>query len=245
MSRTVRLAFLALAALPLTLAAQRPSSRTTRDVPAGPPSTFGGFDLMYAAPQGQFKNYVNGAFGIGGHLLHQLDDDGIIAVRADLGFLIYGNRTARQPLGGGALGLINVDVTTSNNIVNGGLGLQLMAPGTTVRPYVNAGVGFSYFFTESSVEGSGTQYQPFASSQNFSDGGFSPSYGGGLYIPLSVAGSRVSLDIGAVMQRNEDVQYLTKNSITFTTTNAPPTITSVRSAADFVTFRLGVTFGIR
>ena len=75
------------------------------------------------------------------------------------------------------------DVTTSNNIFFGTIGAQLMAPNGRLRPYVNAAVGFSYFSTQSSVEGTGST-QPFANSENFSDGGFTTTWGGGLYIPI-------------------------------------------------------------
>ncbi len=245
--------FAALLALPALAVAQsrRPddSGSRTEKVNAGVSSaeavTFAGGDLMFAAPQGEFKNYVRGAVGISGHFLQALDSDGIIAFRAELGLMTYGARTVRQPLGGGALGLISVDVTTSNNIANGGIGLQLMTPRGTVRPYVNGSVGFSYFWTQSSVEGSSGGSSPFASSQNFSDGGFSTAYGGGLYIPLGGKKSPLTLDIGGQMHKNADIQYLTSKSITYTSSSAPPTITPVRSSADFITWRLGVTFAVR
>jgi hypothetical protein len=211
------------------------------------PTTFVGADLVYAQPNGDFANYVNQAWGATGHLVHALDARGILAFRAELGYLNYGSRTARQPLGGGALGLINVDVTTSNNIVIGGLGAQLMAPTGVFRPYLAGTFGFSYFFTESSVagsEGGGSAAGNFASSQNFSDGGFSTTIGGGLYVPISASFGPVSLDLGAQFHRNSDIQYLTKNSITFTTSNAPPMIRPVRSAADYVSFRLGFSVAV-
>jgi hypothetical protein len=212
------------------------------------PTTFVGADLVYAQPHGEFASYVTQAWGLTGHLVHALDDRGILAFRAELGYLMYGQRTARQPLGGGALGLINVDVTTSNNIVIGGLGVQLMTPTGVVRPYATGTFGFSYFFTESSVEGingGGGAAGNFANSQNFGDGGFSTTFGGGLYVPLSVKSGPISLDIGAQFHQNSDIKYLTKNSITFTTTNAPPVIRPVRSAADYVSFRLGFSVAVR
>ncbi|MDA1080604.1 MAG: hypothetical protein O2973_02845 [Gemmatimonadetes bacterium] len=208
------------------------------------PTTFVGGGLAYASPRGEFKDYVRGAFGLTGHLVHAFDPEGILAVRAELGYLNYGNTTNRQALGGGALGLITVDVTTSNNIVVGGLGLQLMAPAGTVRPYLTGSVGFSYFFTQSSVEGT-SNIEPFAETENFSDGGFTTLWGGGLYIPVRRGLKPISIDLGAQMHSNSDIQYLTKSSIVITNSSAPPVITPVRSAADFITFRLGITVGIR
>jgi hypothetical protein len=208
-------------------------------------TTVGGW-VTWAQPQRDFRNYVSGAVGLGGELVQALSRSGAVALRIEGGYLIYGSTTRRQPLGGGALGLVSVDVTTSNNIVFGGLGLQLTSPDGPVRPYVNGTVGFSYFFTESSVEGT-SNFEPFASTNNFDDGGFTTMLGGGVYIPLARTkeGRSVSLDIGVVAHANNDVQYLTKNSITVENTASTPVVTPVRSAADFLTFRIGVTVGVR
>ena len=236
---------LAAATLPRDAAAQV-IERRGLDPASGPATTWVGGALTYGQPQRDFANYVNAAFGLSGHLVHALDRDGIVAFRADAGFLVYGQTRNRQPLGGGALGLIMADVTTSNNIFFGTVGAQLMAPNGRLRPYANAAIGFSYFSTQSSVEGTGSS-QPFANSENFSDGGFTTTWGGGLYIPLGHTddGTPFALDLGVQSHANRDIQYLTKNSIRITDSSRPPVITPVRSPADFLAFRLGVTFGIR
>lgn len=212
--------------------------------PIGAPSTFVGGSLTYADPRGVFNDYVNGAFGLTGSLVHAFDQDGIVAFRGELGFLVYGNSRRRQALGTGALGLINVDVTTSNDIVFGGLGLQLMAPTAGVRPYLAGSIGFSYFVTTSSVEGS-QNVQPFAESDNYSDGGFTTLWGGGLYVPLRGGMRPIVLDLGAQFHKNADIQYLNKDSIYIPSASSAPVITPIRSAADFITFRLGLMFGVR
>jgi hypothetical protein len=231
--------------LAATTAAATLTSPAAAQSARGLPATAVGGDLVIAVPQGEFKNYVSGAFGGAGHFLQSLDDQGIVAFRAELGLLVYGQRTARQPLGGGGLGLINVDVTTSNNIMFGGVGLQFTAPTDVIKPYVTGSVGFSYFFTQSSVAGSNSQDAPFASSQNFSDNGFTTMYGGGLLIPFKNGKHPIALDIGAQFHNNPDIQYLTRNSIIFNGTNNPPTIVVVRSQANFVSYRIGVTVGLR
>lgn len=162
----------AAAALPLDAGAQVITRRRQKPAP-GAATTWVGGARTYGQPQRDFANYVNAAFGLSGHLVHALDRDGILAFRADAGFLVCGHTTNRQPLGGGALGLIMADVTTSNNIFFGTAGLQLMAPIGRLHPYVNGAIGFSYFSTESSVEGTGSS-QPFANSENFSDAGSRP-----------------------------------------------------------------------
>ncbi len=240
-------AFVAALFLPAGLSAQRDPRGAASRAPesASDATNFVGADLVYAQPQGDFAHYVNAAFGIAGHYIHAFDPQGVISLRAELGYLIYGSRTARQPLGGGALGLINVDVTTSNNILFGGIGAQVMAPTGTLRPYVTGTLGFTDFFTSSSVAGAQSGAQPFAESQNYSDGGFATSWGGGIYIPWQAGNSPVSIDIGVQAHKSGDIKYLTEHSITFSGTNSAPVITPVRSATDFLTYRLGVSLAIR
>lgn len=209
------------------------------------PSTFVGAAMEFAAPQGDFSRYVHGAYGLGGHLIQSLDDRGILALRVEMNVLAYGRRTARQSLGGGALSLIAVDVTTTNNIANGSVGLQLMAPTGVVRPYLTGGLGFSYFWTQSEVEGSDNNNSPYASTENYHDSGFATNWGGGLYIPLGINNQRpISLDLGVQMHKNADIQYLTEKSITFNGAGAA-TITTVRSSANYISFRLGVSVAVR
>src|SRR5690606_9604648 len=87
----------------------------------GPSRTSIGFALLGLKPQGEFADNVNFAGGLGGNIVFALDPQGIIALRADLGYMLYGSERYRVPLGGGPLGLINVDVNTTNNIVAGGV----------------------------------------------------------------------------------------------------------------------------
>jgi hypothetical protein len=247
-SPRTRLAFLAVGAFAVALTSAAQAQVVTRRAAASddsPPRIYAGGSLVFAAPQGEFKDYVQGAGGANGHLGIALDPQGIVQLRMELGYLVYGSKTYRQSLGGGALGLIAVDVTTSNNIAHGGLGLQLTTPSGPIRPYATGSIGFSYFFTESRVEGSSNSQEPFATTKNFDDGAFAAQYGGGIYIPLRRGAKPISLDIGAQYHKNGDMEYLTKGSITVTSSTQPPTITPVRSSANFVTFRLGVTFGVR
>ena len=56
---------------------------------------------------------------------------------------------------------------------------------------------------------------------------------------------QVRHDLGVQQHKTGDVQYLTANSITFTGSNTPPVIQPVRSAADYLTYRLGVSVALR
>lgn len=204
----------------------------------GPSSISIPVGLQLGLPQGEFAQNVNFAGGFGGGLLWKVG--GPLALRADLGFMIYGAERRRVPLGGGALGLISVDVTTTNSIVGGSVGAQLGVPGPTVMPYLGGSIGFSAFTTSSSVKGSNSAAQPFASSTNSNDGTLAKAAFAGLYIPFG-QGTTV-FDLGVRHTWNgENVRYLTPGDITedgFGNIILNPR----QTRADFLTIVIGVTF---
>lgn len=194
--------------------------------------------LNIGVPQGAFAENVSIAGGFGGSVIWKVG--GPFALRTDLGVMIYGSERRRVPLGGGALGLISVDVTTTNSIFGGSIGGQLGVPGPTVMPYVGGMIGFSAFTTTSSVEGSNSSNQPFASSTNSSDFTFAKSAIAGLYIPVGQTGN-VHLDLGVRHTWNgERVRYLTRGDIT-EDINGDIILSPRESRADILTIVLGVT----
>jgi hypothetical protein len=225
------------AALATPLAAQGRNGSTEF-----PRSAIAGVSLHYGSPQGDFANNVNASFGANGFFGWRLGA-APIAIRADAGYSIYGAETRRVPLGSGPLGLVNVNVNTTNNILSGGLGLQAGLPGATVRPYVGGSVGFSFFFTESSVSGSHQMSsEAFASSTNDSDGTFARTLFGGFYIPVGTSGAQ--LDIGARYHWNGEARYLTNGDISFDGGNNP-VLSPRRTRADLLTIQVGFAFGRR
>lgn len=188
-------------------------------------------------PQGEFAKNVSFAGGIGGGALWSIG--GVVGFRADLNFNIYGSQTRRVPLGGGALGLIDVDVTTTNAIVGGSVGAQLGVPGPTVRPYIGGSIGFANFNTTSRVAGSNSSDEEFASSTNSSDNAFSKTAFIGLYIP--VGSGRTMFELGVQHTWNgEEVEYLSRDSIT-EDGGGNIVITPNRSRADILTVTIGAT----
>jgi hypothetical protein len=230
-------AFTLAAALAAPLAAQGGNGVTEL-----PRSVIAGIALHFGSPQGDFASNVNGAFGANGFLGARLGTSPF-AIRADLDYSIYGSETRRAPLGSGPLGLINVDVNTTNNILGGGLGLQAGVPGASVRPYVGGSLGFSYFFTESSVSGSHQMSsEAFASSTNYGDGTFAKTLYGGFYIPIGSSGGQ--LDLGARYHWNGEARYLTNGGISFDSGNNP-VLSPRRTRADLLTIQVGFAFGRR
>ena len=147
------------------------------------------FGVHLGVPQGEFAQNVDAAIGIGGGVLWKVG--GPFALRADLGVMIYGSETRRVPLGGGALGLITVDVTTTNTIFGGSIGGQLGVPSRTVMPYVGGAIGFSAFTTTSSVEGSNSNnIIDLSNATNFAaTGGYDMNGAGGNDILIGSGGA--------------------------------------------------------
>ena len=228
-----------IAALPAPCLAQYADRRA----PQGPPRFFGGAELIYAAPQGDFHDYVKRGWGGAGHFIYALDPAGIFTLRAEGGILNYGNERERGCISTTIGCRILVDVTTSNNIFFLGVGPQLMAPTGRFRPYVNGTAGLSYFSTQSSVEGTYTN-ETFASTTNFKDAVFATTAGGGFYIPMNYGGTRFSIDVGAKYHWNGKTRYLREGSIT-DLPDGTIEFTPIESRTDMLVYHLGVSFGAR
>jgi hypothetical protein len=127
-----------------------------------------GASFTYGRPVGDFLRFVHEGYGFDAFLRWNLEPQGLLSLKLDGGFLVYGSETLRVPLSSTVGARILVDLTTSNNIAWMGFGPQLTLPIGPFRPYGSAAIGFSYFFTESSVEGSDDTFD-FANTTNFED----------------------------------------------------------------------------
>lgn len=232
---------LVLVLLPAIASAQRPRYREPSY--DRPPRAAVGASFTYGRPVSDFLNYVDQGLGFDAFFRFNTDPLGILSFRLDGGLLIYGRETFRVPLSSTIGGRILVDLTTSNNIVWMGFGPQLTSPSGFIRPYANAGVGFSYFFTESSVEGSHDN-DPFASTTNYSDATFRYAFGGGFLIPFQTRTSEWAIDLGAVYHGNGQVRYLREGGIE-DFPDGSIVLHPIQSDANLLTYRLGFSIGIR
>ncbi|MFN2567224.1 MAG: hypothetical protein ABR499_19690 [Gemmatimonadaceae bacterium] len=237
------------AAAPNTLAALLALVTLAGAAPAGAQYDFGtrparatlGGGVLVAQPVGEFKSYVNNGFGGGGHLMLRIDPRGFLAVRADVGYLVYGHETKRVSLPNA--GRVQFDVTTSNNILMYSVGPQLMVPSGPIRPYVNAVAGGAYFFTESSIGGSDNAGD-YASTRNFGDNVPSYGYGGGLFVPLAVRNALIGIDIGARFIRNGHTRYLREGGIQDDPAGGY-TVSPIESETNLVVYHVGISAGLR
>lgn len=200
------------------------------------------FGFIGADPVGELAAYFDAGFGGQVATSVALDPSGVVRLRGDFGFLIYGWETQHlcweAPVGC----RIEVDLNTLNNIFFAGLGPELAIPGGPVEPYVNASVGFSYFVTTSSLQGE-WDWEDFGTTNNYDDIVQAWRVGGGLRVRLSGHRTPVFLDLGVERHQNGIVHFLTKGDIV---DNPDGSITLLpnRAEANVVLFRIGVSVGI-
>lgn len=208
-----------------------------------PPRIFVGGSLALAQPVGEFNEYVNVGGGVSGFFRVAADPQGILSFRVDVSALTYGQETRRVCLSETVGCRITVDLTTSNNILLIGAGPELAVPIGAGRLYGGVTAGLGYFLTDSNVRGTGDQ-EPFARTENFSDGGFAWNAGAGAQLPITRGRVPVALDFGVAYQGNGRREYLTRGDI-IDLPGGDIELRVRRSDADFVLWRLGVSVGLR
>ena len=209
-----------------------------RDDGGGSPAVWIGVNVLGADPRGGFGEVVDAGFGVGLELQVPLAADGALALRADGGFINYGMERTDVCFSPPVGCRIDVDLTTSNNIAYLGLGPELAAPRGSLRPYVNAGWGISYFFTHSSLEGDDAD--SFAGTTNFDDLVGQSRFGAGFRTRL---GRTLLLDLGVQYHRNGVVEYLREGDIV-DHPDGSITLHPRRSDANLLVYRVGLTFGV-
>lgn len=217
-----------------------PSVAGAQIVLRGTPRMEAGVGFEYAQPVGEFRQNVRQGFGGAGHFIFGIDPNAVISIRADVGFINYGNDTHYVPFSSSVRRII-VQEETSNNIFVGSIGPQITLPIGRVRPYINAGIGIAYFYTQTALNTDDASYQ-IAQTTNYSDNSVLYTSGAGFNIPLSVGGENMTLDIGARYNSVNSARYLTKGDIIDDPNNPYGIIiTPHQSAANFVAYHLGVS----
>ncbi len=94
-----------------------------------------------------------------------------------------------------------------------GLGPQLVTPRGSIRPYLTAFAGFSYFSTDSTVR-EDPRFLPTAFSTNYDDTAFAYGGGIGVLMPLGRGQSGgLALDLGARFLGSGKVRYLAEGDL--------------------------------
>jgi hypothetical protein len=210
-----------------------------------------GLHLAAGLLQGDFKqNTGNDGFGLTAEFLYA-PSQSIIGVGADVGFLIYGSESQRQPLLTN-IPDVKVKVTTNNSIFLSHLFLRVQNKQGKLRPYVEGALGLNYLFTQTEINSTGDwddHDNTIASTTNFDDTAFSYGMGGGLMYRVyersgdSSQGSQkplaVLLDLRGRYMIGGEAEYLKKGSIR--RENGNVYYDAKQSATDMVTIHLGAT----
>lgn len=235
------------AALTPPLLAQDSAAHSPPAMPSRGPNLFerrssGEFTFIQSRPTGAFSDNIGFGYGGNAAYLFRLDRQGFLSLRADAGFVGYGSESKRVPLSPTIGGRITVKVSTNNYIVPVSFGPQLTWPRGRVRPYVNAGLGGQFFFTQSSVDGSNTEGSDF-STTNQHDQTLSWVAGGGVYLPVATRKIDAELDLGVRYFATGHAQYLRPGSIQ-DLPNSQILITPLESDTHMMLVHLGVKLGV-
>ena len=193
-------------------------------------------------PQGDFKDQIDrNAYGLSGQAFYA-PSKSPLAIGLELGWMNYGNEKRREPFST-TIPDVTVEVTTSNNIVQGFFILRGQTPTGPIRLYGDALVGLNYLFTETKIsdEDGG---DAVASSTNQDDAVFAYGFGGGLQVPVysrSIKQGKpivVLLDGGLRYVFGGEAEYLKKGSIR--RENGVVTFDVIKSKTDMLRLHVGV-----
>jgi len=203
-----------------------------------PSRAFFGIGLLVAQPLGALDEQIDVGGGVGAHFLFQPARRIPFALRADLGYILYGQESRRfRPFP-----RIEAELDTDHGIFFAGIGPQFMIPSGLLRPYVTGSVGLSYFATKSSIEGRNSEGEDLLSTTNHDDVTFAYTGAAGLYIPVKKGLRPISIDLGARYHGNGTAEYLREGSITDNPDNTF-SFTPIKSQANLITYQLGITVG--
>ena len=113
------------------------------------PGGFVGVSFVAADAVGDLGTVVNEGFGLALSGGAAVAGGGHLRLRADLGFVIYGLEQIQYCSFGCR---VASELTTTNSILWGGVGPEIVLARGPVQPYVHASAGLSYFVTSSSLD---------------------------------------------------------------------------------------------
>ncbi|HKQ80418.1 MAG TPA: hypothetical protein VJ810_42380 [Blastocatellia bacterium] len=198
-----------------------------------------GFYFTTIVPHGQFsENVTNNGYGGGGQFLVRLGPSPFL-IGGDLGGVIYGSESRREPISS-TIPNLQVRVRTTNNIFLAHSVLRVEPRTGLVRPYADGLIGLKYLYTRTSISDISDD-DDIASNTDLSDTSLSYGFGGGLHIPLTKGPeSRILLDMNVRYLRGSQAEYLKKGSIR--QENGQAVFDVLSSRTDAIAVQIGVTF---
>ncbi len=205
------------------------------------PSFALGLGGVLARPVGEFQRFVDWGGGFGTYGVINFDEGRHFGLRLDGLFVMYGHERYSTVLSP-TIRRVWVDVSTDNFIVGFGVGPQITLGNGPIRPYVYGTAGFSYFATVSTVSGT-ADFHDGISSTNFDHFTGALAGGGGLLFRVTRGRHPISIDMSVQSTYNGEAEYLRRGDIV-ENPDGSVTLFPIRSEANLVTFRTGVTIGV-
>jgi len=203
-------------------------------------------DFTFADLLGEFGNVVDrgwgGNFGISiappasGH-----SSWGRFArLHIDIGYIIYGTETKRICLTRPCR--LEMDIITTNSILNLGLGPEFILMTGPVRPYITGTMGTTLFSTDSSLQGisPGAGNDMYFNSNHLQDWTFSWKTGAGVKVSVTPS---VSIDFGADYLNNGVARWMSPGDI-IDNDDRPPAYAYRKTKANLWMIHTGIEWTI-
>lgn len=207
-------------------------------------------DFGIGIPQGDFRDQLDRVGGGINIMAGYRFADSPVLLGIDFGFMNFGKDTREEPLST-TIPDLTVEVENSYNLAHGDLLLRLIAPPSTVRPYVDGLFGFNYFFTQTVIrERGGFSDEEKLRDTNFDDTALSYGFGAGVQFRLwqkrgevtktagDVEPSSVYLNLMSRYMFGREAEYLQEGSIS--RENGEVFYDVSQSKTDLLHFKIGV-----
>jgi hypothetical protein len=206
----------------------------------------GALHFSAGIPQGELSDQIGrNAYGLDGQVFYS-PEGSPFAVGLDASWMRYGSESRREPFST-TIPDVTVEVSTSNNIVQGFFVLRGQLPKGPIRPYADVLIGFNHLYTETKISDSDNPAEEVASTTNQYDTALAYGLGIGVTIPVYVqeVGSEgdklpfeVLIDGGARYLRGGEADYLKEGSIR--REGGRVAFDTITSKTDLVRLHLGV-----
>jgi hypothetical protein len=176
------------------------------EFPPRPARMEAGAAFEVADPVGDFGLNEYTGKGAVGHLVLAVGSDTRFGIRLDAAYFDFGSHVRTFPSS-------ELHENTANDIGMMTVGPQFGLRKGRLRPYVNAGAGVAYFYSQKGFNTPGTADALQGTTNYSSTNKASLLYtgGAGLNIPVSVRAREFAIDVGARFNSAKDAKYMPEN----------------------------------